>query len=213
MDCVDSEIVLSPSYERCGNQEWIESVPAFSAVYHGGVAVFGNYALIDGIPPWDPLWPAREKWKNERDWHAECPDQFALELARTVAWGMQPTVCNLTMEHIRDARFADDYQWIISLARFYHAHREFLYDGVMLSPDGFECAEHEVRFLQRGLFTTEDKLNIQRRMRPVILHSVWQAPDGRKALVMLNYTRSSQTASYSGQNYTLPPRTAHCIEF
>ena len=157
MDCFESGIILAPSMERCGNQEWIDCFPVFAAVYHGANTLFGNYALLDGIPPWDPLWPPRDRWKHEEDWHAVCPDQFALELARTVIWGMQPTVCNLTTAQIDDPRYAEDYQWIVTLARFYYGHREFLYDGRMLDPSGLECAVHEVKFLQRGLFTTEDK--------------------------------------------------------
>ena len=32
-------------------------VPLFPAVYHGRAVVFGNYAHIDGITPYDELWP------------------------------------------------------------------------------------------------------------------------------------------------------------
>ena len=212
MDCFESGIILSSSMERCCNQEWIDCFPVFAAVYHGANTLFGNYALLDGVPPWDPLWPPRDRWKNEEDWHAVCPDQFALELARTVIWGMQPTVCNLTMEQINDPRYAEDYQWIVYIARFYYENRRYLYDGVMLDPSGFDCKNIPVKFLQRGLFTTEDKKNIMVRERPAVLHSLWQAPDGSKALIVINYTRENQSCSYNNSTYELPPRTARVIE-
>lgn len=211
MDCFESGIILSPSMERCCNQEWIDCFPVFSAVYHGANTLFGNYALLDGIPPWDPLWPPRDRWKNEEDWHAVCPDQFALELARTVSWGMQPTVCNITMEQINDPRYADDYQWIVDISRFYYANRQYLYDGAMLDPAGFECKNIPVKFLQRGLFTTEDKKNIMLRERPAVFHSAWQAPDGSRALILINYTREEQSCSWQGRTFCLPPRSCHRI--
>jgi len=212
MDCFESGIILSPSMERCCNQEWIDSFPVFTAVYHGANTLFGNYALLDGIPPWDPLWPPRDRWKNEEDWHAVCPDQFALELARTVSWGMQPTVCNITMEQINDPKYAEDYQWIVDISRFYYQNRQYLYDGTLLDPSGFECRNIPVKFLQRGLFTTEEKKNIMLRERPAVFHNLWQAPDGRQALILINYTRQEQQCRWHNREFNLPPRSCHAIE-
>ena len=62
-----------------------------------------------------------------------------------------------------------------------------------------------------GLFTTEDKKKITVRRHPVILHSLWEAPDGRKALILLNYTRSEQVALYRGVEYRLAPHSAECV--
>jgi len=212
-DCFDSLIILSPSFERRGARELrTDAVPAFSAVYHGAVTLFGNNALMDGIPPWDPKWPPREKWKNERKWHQECPDQFAFELGRTVNWGMQPTACKVTMDIINNPEFADDYQWILTIARFYYENRQFLYDGRMLNPAGFTCDMHNVRFLQRYLFTTEANMKMVERQRPVILHSIWKAPDGTTGLVMINYTRKEQRGSYRGIEYVIPARSCKCVE-
>ena len=49
------------------------------------------------------------------------------------------------------------------------------------------------------------------RRHPVILHSLWEAPDGRKALILLNYTRSEQVALYRGVEYRLAPHSAECV--
>ena len=212
LDCFESGIILAPSMERYGCSENEDCVPAFSAVYHGANTLFGNYALLDGIPPWDPLWPPRDRWKHEEDWHAVCPDQFALELARTVSWGMQPTVCNLTMEQILDPRYAEDYRWIVTVARFYYENRKYLYDGTMLDPAGFTCGEIPVKFLQRKLFTTEDRKKILECQRPAVLHSCWQAPDGTAALILLNYSRQEQCCAWRGREFHLAARSCRCIE-
>ncbi len=209
LDCFDSVIVLAPSMERCGTEDWIDCVPVFSAVYHGATALFGNYALPDGIPPWDPLWPPRERWQHEQKWDEVYPDQFYLELARTVIWGMQPTVCNFQLEHTQ-GRFQAMYDYIVRIARFYYENRDFLYDGVMLAPGDFSCENHETGFLQRGLFTTEAKHTILTRTLPAVLHSRWAASDGRRALIMINYTSEPQTCRADGQIYQLEPHEARC---
>lgn len=206
LDSFDSAIVLASSMERCGTQDWIDCVPVFSAVYHGATALFGNYALPDGMPPWDPLWPPRERWQNEQHWDEVYPDQFYLEMARTVIWGMQPTVCNFQLRHT-EGRFRPMYDFLIRLVKFYYENRDFLYDGRMLAPGGFECPEHEVGFLQRGLFTTEAKHTILCKKLPAVLHSRWAAPDGRRALVMINYTTQAQNCRDGDAVYELPPRS------
>ena len=211
LDLFEAVILLSSSMERCGNQDWIDCVPAFSAIYHGATALFGNYALPDGIPPWDPLWPPRERWKHEREWDVVYPDQFYLEAARTVIWGMQPTVCNFQLKHT-EGRFTKMYRFLRDLARFYYAHRDFLFDGEMLPPGTLECEEHPMEFLQRGLFTTEAKHTVLRRTLPAVLHSRWKAPDGRKALVLINYTARLQRARFADVETALPPRSARCVE-
>lgn len=98
MDLVDSVITCGTvSAERMGSN--MEFVPLFTSIYHGSLAVFGSYALPDGIPSWDPLWPDKERWQGEEPWHRLYPDQFFIELARDVAWGVQPMVCNLSRKY------------------------------------------------------------------------------------------------------------------
>ena len=55
----DSMISLFSCYERLnkGTSPDFEMVPAFMAIYHGAVALFGSYALPDSITPWDPKTP------------------------------------------------------------------------------------------------------------------------------------------------------------
>ncbi|MBQ7179135.1 MAG: hypothetical protein IJS08_17095 [Victivallales bacterium] len=206
LDLFESFIVLSTSMERCGAQDWIDAVPMFSAIYHGACAMFGSFALPDGIPCWDPLWPPKEKWKNEQDWNQVFPDQFYAEVARTIVWGMQPTVCNFRMCHTEGV-FAPLYDYMIRIARFYHENRDFLYDGQMLNPGELKCQQVEVSFLHRATFTTEEKSTVRKRMLPAIMHSCWKAPSTKEALVMVNYTSQEQTCEFQGKSYTLPART------
>ena len=202
MDLMDGSICCnSTSLER------LDAIPLFQSIYHGNYAFFGNYAYPDGTRPWDPLWPPEDRWKEEKPWHRLYPDQFYLELGRTVAWGVQPMVCN-----IRDTLFTDPEldaarRFMLDTARFYHANRAFLFDGQMLSPSGFTCPSEPVDFLIRSIFTKEHECKPRHAEQPAVLHSCWQAPDGQKALILVNWTRRAQPWSYNGQTGVLPARS------
>ena len=73
MDLLDASIVCNTaSVEHFGGSN--EVIPVFPAIYHGrnAMALFGNYALPAGIPPWDPLWPPEDRWKEEKPWQSLC---------------------------------------------------------------------------------------------------------------------------------------------
>ena len=214
LDLFDSLICCFPSYERIGfgTGPAVECVPVFNAVYHGLVATFGSYAMIDGIPPWDPRWPDERRWKKEREWERLFPDQFAVELARGTVWGMQPTVHNFRLSAADDPRYAADYTFMVDTARFHYANRDLLFDGEMRDPGTMECAKMKVDFLVRGVYATEGSYRVATEPAlPAVFHSVWRAPDGRTAAVLVNWTHEPQawklrTPDVSGEG-TLPPRT------
>ena len=195
LDIVDSAINLWQNGERFGMpaQPEAETVPAFMAVYHGAMAVYGSYAVIDGIPPWDPTWPDRDRWPNEKPWEELYPDQYVLEFARGVAMGMQPMVHQLRMSHFDDPRYAGNFKFTVDTAKFYHANLDFLYDGTMCAPGRLLCARQPVELFIRGIYTKPEKARVVRHpSHPTILHSVWRAKDGRVAAVLCNWSRKEQ---------------------
>ena len=201
MDLFESFIMLDSSLERCYGTLELEPVPAFIAVYHGpGVTVFGSYAIPDGIPPWDPSWPNEDRWQQEEKWHKLYPYQFFIELARCIIWGIQPCVCNLKLEHSSNLEFANEYNFILTTAKFYYEQREFLADGTMLNFDGFECKNIKVEFMKRGIFTLRKDMNVIEKTQPAVLHSVWENKVGKKALILANYTKEQQAFTYKSAN-------------
>jgi len=206
MDLLSGGIACAAlSGERMGLPSEMEYVPFFQAVYHGSFAVFGNYAVPDGIPPWDSRWPDEDRWKTEEPWHRLFPEQFFLEMARTCVWGIQPTVCNLSEKIRTDPEFAEEYRFILETARFYHANRDLLFRGTMLSPDGFECAENTVGFLVRTIYTK--KREETTRNLPAVLHSCWRSSSGKCALVLANYTGREQPWKYGAHEGLLKPHS------
>ena len=218
LDAVDSLIVLYAAYERLGRgvAPEFEMPPVFPMLYHGCVAMYGSYSVIDGITPWDEKWGVRPAI-DEAKWAGRFPDQFALEFARGVVWGIQPTVHKLLPEHQTDPRWAAEWAFVKDTAAFYHAHREFLFDGEMRDPGRMRCAAKPVDFFIRGCYTKEERFRTCRESAvPAVLHSVWKAPDGSLAAVLVNWTGERaaynlETPEISAQG-ELPPRTWRLVK-
>ncbi len=208
-DLLECCITLQTSWEAsrgAGGCRGTTLIPLFHAIYHGYAVVFGNYSHIDGITPWDEKWPqeARPDPSEEQDWHALCPDQFALDMARTVACGCQPLATNITAKHLADPTLAGDIDFFLDLARFYHAHREWLLWGEMLAPGTVDCATVDVTCIMRSIFTPPSTIEPFTVQRPAILHSAWRSPDGTAGLVLINYTRDEQTVTISRTDGLVP---------
>lgn len=195
MDLFESVIALGPSYERTsGISGGIprECVPFAQAVYHGAITMFGTFSMLDGIPAFDPLWPAEEQWKDEKPWERLFPDQFQVELSRCVIWGQQPCVHNFRLNNATDPRYREGYRFMIDTARFYHANRDWLFDGGMCDPGRLDCMTQKVEFLQRATYTKAGEYKVATHVLPTVFHSVWKAPDGRIAAFLVNWSRQSQ---------------------
>lgn len=200
MDLVAGAIICNSTAAERLLGDALEPLPLFPAVYHGRLALFGSYALPDGVTPWDPLWPPEDRWQDEKPWHRLYPEQFYVETARPVVWGAQPMVCNLTPHVQEDREYAELYRFLLESARFYHANRDLLFDGEMLSPDGFRCEIRRVKFQRRMIFTRENGCGELERELPALLHSVWRAPSGAKALILANYTAEPQNWEFDGRD-------------
>ena len=206
MDLLDAGIMLSPSWERLGSSPVMDPIPLFSAVYHGRYALFGNYALPDGIPPYDPLWPPEGRWRDDRDWREACPDQFFVEVARGVVWGYQPTVANFRDSHAASPAFAAERAFLREAAQGYYANRSFLFDGRMLPGGKLAVETREVAFLVRTIFTKKEQCRVSRRKMPAVLHSCWEAPDRRRLAVFANYTRDRVSFRYRREGFDFRAR-------
>ena len=211
LELFDSFIVTAPSYERFSGagEVKVEKVPVFPAIYHGAYAGFGNYATIDGILPWDPLWDASERWTDEKNEPRLFPDQFRVEVARGVVWGLQPTVHNFRSECA--AKCPDDYRFMLDTARFHHANLDLLFDGEMLSPGRLACARKKVEFINRGVYSKKGEYAVATHVLPTVFHSVWRSPSGRVAATLCNWTNEPQSYSLATPDGAarglLPPRS------
>ena len=215
----DSLIVLYGDYERLGKgvAPAVEMPPIYSAIYHGAVCLYGSYAVIDNIQPWDEKWPEEKRRRHEKDWMAMFPDQFAVDFARPVTWGLQPTVHQLLMKHATEAKYAEEYRFVVDTAKFYHANRDLLYDGEMLEPGTLDCDRVKVDFLWRGVYAADNEyLVFTEPGLPAVMHSVWKAPDGRTAAVLVNWTREARNYDLKSPDVTasgvLPPRSWRRME-
>ncbi len=102
-------------------------------------------------------------------------------------------VHNFLMKDIENPRLAEDIRFLKDSARFYHDHRDFLFDGRMLKPAKLQCATRKVPFLRASSYTRPHKSGrcVQNAL-PVIMHSEWRAKDGREVSILVNWTREEQ---------------------
>ncbi len=218
---VDHVICLRQNPERAEQRGWQthEAVPVYQTLHHGETTLFGSFAILDGRPAWDSAWPDENRWRDEGKWDALFSvDLFSLEFVRGVVFGNQPCVHNLTLGQIENPGLAEGWRFLKETAAFYYANREFLYDGEMLHPGSMDCEQVPFTFPARSTYTTEKSLARVRSASPAVLHSVWRAPDGRIAAVLVNWTsqprRYALTAPDAAAEGTIPPRSwrlaPHC---
>ena len=86
----------------------------------------------------------------------------------------------------------------------------------MCAPGVLNCATQTVEFLKRGIYAKEGDYRTVRASLPTIFHSVWRAPDGRVAAILVNWTRREapyRLVSPEGMDEgTLSARTYRCVE-
>ena len=193
-------------------RDFLNVVPLFPAVYHGKTVLFGNYASLSGIPPWDTQWPPEDRWQKEEPWHELYPDQYYAESVRNIIYGVQPTVCDYYPKVSVAPEYAESRKFLLQSVNFYHDNKEFLFEGKMLSPDGFDCEKVSVDFHGRMIFTKRNEAAKITKIQPAVLHSVWQNKAGSKALFLANYTSKEQTWKYNGISGTIAPRSFKKIE-
>ena len=121
-------------------------------------------------------------------------------------------VCQLRPEIYTESKYRDVYSFILKTAQFYHDHKDFLYDGTMLSPDGFECGEKEVSFLSRMIFTKQSEARTITKTLPCVLHSHWKNAQGEEALILANYTADAQPWSFRGKSGVIAAHSYECIK-
>ena len=188
--------MLYSSWERCGKGSlpMHEPVPAVTVIYRGANVIFGSFATPGGAPAWDPMWGERPDSEDEVEVVvAKYPDQFAVEFSRGIVWGIQPMVHNFTMKDTENSRIASDIQFMKDSARFYFDHRDYLFDGELLRPAKLDCAAKRVEFLSASCYKrVKDSTTYVQEALPCVFHSEWRAKDGRKAAILVNWTREAQ---------------------
>ena len=107
---------------------------------------------------------------------------------------------------------------MLETARFYHANREFLYDGEMLAPGTLDCSREDADFMIRGIYSKNGSYRaVHERGLPSVFHNVWRAPDGRVAAILVNWTRGSRRyrldCPAGAAEGELPARSWRLVEF
>ena len=170
-----------------------EMPPVYNAIYRGAITQHGCFVTLDHELPWCHGWPEKDRRQVRKDLVRAYPDQFAVEISRSVANGLQPMVQQLVSAQIDDPRLFEDYRFLCETAKFYYANRDLLYDGEMLNPGTLDCPVKTVTFGGRGSYTKDGDYpeHVQPDL-PTVFHSVWRTPSGQAAAVLVNWSRQTQ---------------------
>ncbi|MGC9086060.1 MAG: DUF6259 domain-containing protein [Thermoproteota archaeon] len=197
IDLFDGFLTLDSSFERMdplGAEHEIEPLPLFNAIYHEYAITFGSYASITSIPPYDELWPESTRpieYGKPIDYSKVYSDQFAIELARTLTWGLQPMIANLYPETIGRAEFEEDLKFVEKIATFYSLAKEYLAYGRMRPPPQIECPVTSVKFLYRTIYTRPENIHEVCKNIPVVMTSAWSLENNRCCIILVNFSKNS----------------------
>lgn len=193
---LDAMLSLQVSMERYAAPGQWEPIPLFQAVYHDCVLLYGNYSSLTR-PPYDSLWP--EQFAPEEPLallDRKFAHQFRLEQARAFVWGQQPTLANFTPRLLEDRKTEIDF--LLHLARLRQQLQPFLQEGTMLRPLELDVPEMTIPMSRLSIYAGQQE-SVQEFTRsvPRVLSSVWQAPDARVAVVLVNISDQPVTLTVS----------------
>jgi len=184
-------------------------IPIFQFIYHGYTITYGAYTLLDGVPPYDELWPKelRPKHKPIRKLSQDYSYQFAWELGNLLVSGSQLTFANYYKELVGKTEYSKDLAYIKNLAKTYFYGRKYLLYGQMMRPLELKVPSIEVMFVPyRSIYSRPEEITVYKRKIPAILSSAWKASDGCLGFVFVNITEKPITLEYEVnlKNYGLP---------
>lgn len=161
------------------NHDWPDRVPAFQAIYHDYVGTYGQFLATSA--------------KIGEDY------PFMLPMGLSFINGNQ-LGCTARTDYTLSNNGAADMAWLRRLAHFRAkvVHR-YVGLGEMLRPPKLGRALPEVS----GWWRTEAHVFTC----PAVIHSAWQASDGRIGIVFLNISEQPQTIAFrlQGLDYGFPP--------
>lgn len=180
---LDLMLALQVSHERYAGPDGWDTIPFFSAVYHGYGVFYGNYSSLT-MPPYDELWPAEFAPKEPlKLLDRKFSRQFFLEQARAFVWGQQPTIANFRVSHLSDR--AAELNYVLRLAKIHARGREYLLHGEMLSPPEVNSPTAELEMSRLSIYAGQQGgLKEFRKSSPLALAAAWLAPNRSVAIAV-----------------------------
>lgn len=204
---LDLMLCLQVSRDRYSAPDGWEPIPFFHAVYHPYTIFYGNYSSLT-MPPYDDLWPAATAPKEPLALlDKKFSRQFLLEQARAFTWGQQPTVANFLPEHLRSR--AEEIAFALQLAKLRAQSLPYLLHGTMLPPLALKAPTVTADISRLSIYAGQKGgLTAFTKEIPLALSSVWQAPDGKTAVALVNLDEKIQalTLRLDAATYHLPKK-------
>jgi hypothetical protein len=204
---LDLMLTLQVSRERYATPAdgWVV-IPFFQAVYHAYGVTYGNYSSLT-YPPYDELWPAEFAPKEPlKLLDQRFSDQFYLEQARTLVWGVQPTIANFLPSHLQDRK--EETAYMIKLAKLRAQATQYLLYGTFMRSPMFRAPEVGVDLSRLSIYAGQrEGLKTWRNTYASIVTGAWRAQDGSIGVAIASIYNKPLSLAMDVRPYNLKPGT------
>jgi len=177
-----------------------EIIPMFQFVYHGYTVTYGSYTSLNGVPPYDELWPEnlRPKHIPLRQLSKDFSYQFAWDLARQFIWGHLITFANYYQDLEKEREdIKEDLIFVKKLAKTYYYGRKYLLYGQMVRAPKIQVPSIEILHVPyRSIYSRPEEIHLYRRRIPMVLSSAWKSDDGSLGLAFVNIAKEPVSLNY-----------------
>lgn len=205
---LDMFLTLHASIERTRKQQYKDWIPFFHSVYHDYAVYFLNFSTLV-YPPYDEKWP--DEYRTELH-ETPLPDiydqQFRIEQARTVVWGIQPAIANY--HPFLWERKAVCMNFFAQLVKMRYNALPYLLYGEFQRPPEIDEVRKVLPVCKATTYAMPGtpRLVHSEREVPTVLSGCFKAPDGSVGVVVSNTNEEAQLISFDFDpaRYGLPRR-------
>ena len=120
-------------------------------------------------------------------------------------WGQQPTIANFGEKQLR--KRSDEVEYLLRIARLRKHALKYLRDGVFLRPPKLDVPREQIPISRLSIYAgQQDTVKEYSKTVPLVLASVWRAPDGNLAVALANIgdRKVALNITLNKRSYSLP---------
>lgn len=203
---LDAFLTLQVSRERYAGVDDVETIPFFQAVFHEYGISFGNYSSLV-TPPYDELWPQEFAPDNTESLLDSIYNlQFLMEQARSLVWGMQPTIANYH-SFLEDDR-KNEMEYFHELIRLRYSALKYLLRGEFRRTPTHDVPFRTIDISKLSIYAGRkgETVTTFKKSVPLLYSGSWQAKDNDLGIVFASISNEEIPIklNFEANTYNLP---------
>ncbi len=203
---LDAFLTLQVSMERYAGDSGWEPIPFFQAVYHQYAITYGNYSSLI-VPPYDELWPEEYAPKDPLALlDKSFSKQFMMEQARSLVWGLQPTISNY--QSFLSSERKEEIDYLFNLARVRYNGLKYLLHGKFLRSPVMELPDEELQMSRLSIYAgkTGQSIRTFQKRNSLIYTGAWKSDDNQVGIALASISDNPYPVNFSinSNDYELP---------